>query len=269
MPRSAEQLFGLCRVVAPLRFFKQFDATATATLCARLVLRPLVAGSRVYLSGECYENALHVVLEGELTQGPWVLKPGDTFGYRADDARDAVGLPHRCVVAARDCLVGVLPVGDAVEVLPATGLCYAPELARALLRSPPPRRSPDDDAVVRSLVGRLRFMLQLGVDARAAASRLLTLRDVDAGAIVAHGADLDGALVAVLGGAVGAADPRAPDGACRLVRGDAYPPRALEAATSARLRPAGGAFFDDDVVLDGVVVRAETRAEVLDRAGQG
>ncbi|KAH8053978.1 ATP-binding cassette subfamily B [Aureococcus anophagefferens] len=150
MPRSAEQLFGLCRVVAPLRFFKQFDATATATLCARLVLRPLVAGSRVYLSGECYENALHVVLEGELTQGPWVLKPGDTFGYRADDARDAVGLPHRCVVAARDCLVGVLPVGDAVEVLPATGLCYAPELARALLRSPPPRRSPDDDAVVRS-----------------------------------------------------------------------------------------------------------------------
>ncbi|KAH8097192.1 ATP-binding cassette subfamily B [Aureococcus anophagefferens] len=89
MPRSAEQLFGLCRVVAPLRFFKQFDATATATLCARLVLRPLVAGSRVYLSGECYENALHVVLEGELTQGPWVLKPGDTFGYRADDATPA------------------------------------------------------------------------------------------------------------------------------------------------------------------------------------
>ncbi|KAK7239766.1 hypothetical protein SO694_00029029 [Aureococcus anophagefferens] len=236
MPRSAEQLFGLCRVVAPLRFFKQFDATATATLCARLVLRPLVAGSRVYLSGECYENALHVVLEGELTQGPWVLKPGDTFGYRADDARDAVGLPHRCVVAARDCLVGVLPVGDAVEVLPATGLCYAPELARALLRSPPPRRSPDDDAVVR---------LQLGVDARAAASRLLTLRDVDAGAIVATGTSAR-ASSRCCGGAVGAGDPRAPDGACRLVRA-AYPPRALEAATSARLRPAGGAFDDDGV----------------------
>lgn len=208
MPRSAEQLFGLCRVVSPLQFFKQFDATTIARLCAKIVLRPLVAGSRIYLEPVCCENALHVILEGQLSQGPWMLVPGDTFGYRdmvPEDSSCPNMTPHRCVIAKDDSLVAVLGQRDVSEILSATesrSTCFAPELARALLRRPPGERSSEDDAVVRALLGQIKFMRALGPDTRAAAGKLMTLREVEPGATVARGEDLDTTLIVVLSGAL-------------------------------------------------------------------
>ncbi|KAJ1460993.1 hypothetical protein M885DRAFT_612165 [Pelagophyceae sp. CCMP2097] len=240
---QAEHIFDLCAVVSPLRFFRQFDASTTAALCARLVLEPLAQGTVLELEEEAVSNPLLVLLRGELQHGgkprpgggaAWVLRCGDSVGYRADRR----WIKHRRVVATTDSLVARVEARDAHALLGARdGVCWAPELARELLCGAGARSAEAVD-VVKGLLRTCPFFAALPADAFQATARFLRLETLRADEALA--VDADG-LVVVLSGQVrvepsapqqAAVPPRALDAAKTLVAGEAFPQHALDAATT-------------------------------------
>ena len=185
-------VMGLYETLTGLEFIRQFPVGLRVAICSRVTLRRMAKGTKVVMSEDISTNPLFLLVQGHarVPKLP-LLGSGDTFGYRRyargeGDAGDGIARNGRVVVVVTEALCVELAPATCAALFGGLGqsICWAPEIARAILREPR-ERSEDEISLVQALVSDMPFFRAQSSELRHAVTRRIALEKVRAGA-VAH-----------------------------------------------------------------------------------
>ena len=229
-------VMGLYETLTGLEFIRQFPVGLRVAICSRVTLRRMAKGTKVVMSEDISTNPLFLLVQGHarVPKLP-LLGSGDTFGYRRyargeGDAGDGIARNGRVVVVVTEALCVELAPATCAALFGGLGqsICWAPEIARAILREPR-ARSEDEISLVQALVSDMPFFRAQSSELRHAVTRRIALEKVRAGAVAHSWSGPCDRIFVVLSGSFAvrlSADGAQPDGAttlATLAAGDHFP----------------------------------------------
>ena len=228
---------GLYETLSGLEFIRQFPVGLRVAICSRVTLRRMAKGTKIVMSEDIGTNPLFLLVQGvaRVPKLP-LLGSGDTFGYRRfargeGDAGDGIARNGRVVVVVTEALCVELAPATCAALFGGLGqsICWAPEIARAILREPR-ERSEDEISLVQALVSEMPFFRAQSSELRHAVTRRITLEKVRAGAVAHSWSGPCDRIFVVLSGsfavrlsANGAAQPDGATTLATLAAGDHFP----------------------------------------------